>query len=380
MVLFSLFSFLFAPAIAVADDCADLGTAIPEASPHEAAPMFVQYAACAPADARAAAAEVLPGLLAGESGHDAAVAAIRVGAGVDARSWIVGLMSDERAPAIRAVGKACGEDPSVQAFFVDTAAALGDEFWSQRWYRGLAKCRVALIKQLLTERVDAGMGDDRGQYFSVVQAWASNVAAGSLPKLAEMITLATETEVKINLIQAFSDAAQVGSIDGMDVKVADAAARTIVALAPTLPAKAVEQGRITLQSLDHEQEADGLSLVRYKDLLQKDDTLLYGVVVVETATCKNGKVSQRVHVAEAVDPGQTWPDQLTDKVQATAEHSWNLNLAERCKGEGKTEVKVPDAPFADKPAFRKWVEAQIEEATDADVKKPVRMDHDPIEF
>ncbi len=376
MVLFSLLWSL----VAVADDCASLTQQIKDGSPHEAAPLYVQYSQCDPSGAASMAAEVLPRLLGGDAGHEAVVSAIRVGAGDQALSWVKNLMSDERAPAVRAIGKACKDDETVQQFFTDTASSLGEDFWAQRWYRGLADCRVASIQDILSKRVDEGVGEDRSQYFSVVQAWASNVAATAVPKLAEMIGATDELEIQINLVQAFSDAAQVGSLAGTDNKVADAAASTIVGLAAALPSPAIEQGRITLQSLGHEQEADALAKVRYNALLQKDDSLLYGVVVVETATCKNGKTSQRVHVAEAIDPGQTWPDQLVDKLTVSVQHAWDLNLAERCKGEGKTDVKVPGEPFADKAAFRKWVDEQIKAATHADVKKPVRVDQDDIEL
>lgn len=376
MLLFSLMISL----TALADDCGELADQLTEASPHEAAPMFVQFASCDPKAAAAKADTVLPRLLGGTAGHEAALAAIRAGAAPAARTWVQSLMSDERAPAIRAIGKACEKDASVQAFFTDAAEELGEAFWSERWYRGLAACRVASIQTLLTTQVAKGAGENRSQYFAVVQAWASNLASAAVPKLAEMIPSATEPEIQLNLVQAFADAAQVGTLQGTEIKIADLAAAAITALAPTLPSKVVEQSRITLMALDHEQAADQLAKVRYSELLQKDDTLLYGGVLIESATCKNGKVSQRAHVAEAIDPGQTWPDQLKDKLMASAGVLWRLNLAERCKGEGTLNMVVPDAPFENPGSFRKWADGAIKAATHADVKKPVRVDHDPIEL
>ena len=65
-----------------------------------------------------------------------------------------------------------------------------------------------------------------------------------------------------------------------------------------------------------------LVALRYKDVQQSDGSLLYGAVVFENATCKNEKVAQRYHVAEALDPGQTWPDQLEDKVRTSVDLNW----------------------------------------------------------
>ncbi len=98
---------------------------------------------------------------------------------------------------------------------------------------------------------------------------------------------------------------------------------TIVDLAPAWPDKAVEQARITLRTLGDERASDTLVLVRYKSVLQKEGGLLYGAVVVEDATCKNGKHEQVVHTAEVEDPGQTWPDQLREKVNESVRHGWS---------------------------------------------------------
>ena len=103
-------------------------------------------------------------------------------------------------------------------------------------------------------------------------------------------------------------------------------------------------------------------------------------MVFENATCKNGKAAQRYHLAEAVDPGQTWPDQVEEKVKDLAEREWELNLAERCKGEGEVKVVVPDAPFADKESLRKWFKDSIRAHTNSAVKRAVRVEHDPVKF
>ena len=120
--------------------------------------------------------------------------------------------------------------------------------------------------------------------------------------------------------------------------------------------------------------------VRHAAVLQDDGNLLYGTVVFENATCKNGKIQQRYHVAPVTDPGQTWPDQLEEKVQSTVDANWELNLAERCKGEGEIKILVPDVPFENKEAMRKWFKSVIKQNTNAEAKKSVRVDQDTVEL
>ena len=169
-------------------------------------------------------------------------------------------------------------------------------------------------------------------------------------------------------------------LNGLDANIAEKAADAVRALAPKLPSEAMDKARATLQTLMDEAGADQLVALRYKDLQQSDGTLLYGAVIFENANCKNEKVAQRYHVAEALDPGQTWPDQLEEKVRTSVELNWSLNLAERCKGTGEVVYLLPDQPFADKDAFRAWVKDMVRKNTKAEVKKAVRVDAEPIQL
>jgi hypothetical protein len=149
-------------------------------------------------------------------------------------------------------------------------------------------------------------------------------------------------------------------------------------LGPKLSTKAVDQARITLNVLQDEEGSDKLVLHRFKEVAQEDGSLLYGTVVYETATCKNGKLKQRYHVAEVVDPGQTWPDQLEERLKSTVENNWKLTLAKSCKGEGEIKYLTPSAPFADEAGFRLWVKKVTRENTSPDVKKAARIDEEAI--
>ena len=69
-----------------------------------------------------------------------------------------------------------------------------------------------------------------------------------------------------------------------------------------------------------------------------------------------------------------------DTVSGSIEVTWKLNLAERCKGEGDMEILVPSSPFADKSEFKSWVQDQLKVKIKASVKRPVRVDEEPIQL
>ena len=257
---------------------------------------------------------------------------------------------------------------------------MGDDFWTERWYRALTQCRSESTTKLLVDRVEQGAGEDRSSFFGVVEAYAVNVGMDAIPKLSALVAAESDLEMQVNLIGAFADASQAGTVQGLDAKIAEKAADAVRALAPDLPATTMDKARATLQTLMDEAGADQMVALRHKDLLQADGTLLYGTVVFENAMCKNEKVAQRYHVAEAHDPGQTWPDQLEEKVRTSTEMNWSLNLAERCKGTGDVKYHVPEAPFADKDAFRAWVKEVVRKNTSAEIKKPIRVDQEPIQL
>ena len=365
---------------AFAQDCdgAALSKDILELGPHEAAPAYVQLAACDAGAAKKVASKVVPSLIGETDGFAAAVAAIEVGAGSVVMDWMATLQRDEQSRAVRAYGKRCQESTAVQGFLVSAESTLGDQFWSDRWYRALTECRSAGTTGLLTKRVDAGASEDRSAFFGVVEAYAVNVGDGALPKLSELVKAEEDLEMQINLVGAFADAAQAGTVSGLNPQIAEMAASAVRGLADGLAPEAVDKARTTLNVLNDEAGADALAAVRYKALAQDDGNLLYGTVVFENATCKNGKVQQRYHVAPVTDPGQTWPDQLEEKVQSTADANWELNLAERCKGEGEVKVLVPDSPFANKDAMRKWFKDAIKQNINAEAKKSVRVDQDAV--
>ena len=376
-----LFSLLMAGA-AFAQDC-DVRTMSKEilaAGPHEAAPMFAQLAECDAKAAARVAGKVIPTLIGESDGFDAALAAINVGSGASVMAWMPTLQRDEMSRAIRAFGKKCQDSEGVQGFLIDAHKTLGDQFWTDRWYRALTECRSEPITTLLAQYVDSGAGDDRGAFFGVVEAYATNAGPTAIGKLATLVEKEEDIEMQINLINAFSDAAQAGTVAGLNVETASIAAATLRALGPKLPPKAVDQARITLSVLQDEEGSDKLVVHRYKEAKQEDGSLKYGAVVYETATCKNGKMKQRYHVVEAIDPGQTWPDQLEERLKSTVEINWKMNLAASCKGEGEIKYLTPSGPFTDEAAFKLWVKEVVRKNNNPAVKKATRIDEETIEL
>lgn len=374
---------LMAQSHAAGCDAKALQKQLTDAAPQQVPEVYISLATCDANAARGVTAATLPRMVSGDQANAAAVAAIKAGAGKEVRAWIDGLMSDERGAVLGALGGACTNTKEVQTFFLDTAAATGDEFWTKRWFRPLAECRAPDIQNFLVKEfgvITTATMRDQTRFLGIVEVTARNLGGGAVPMLKDLLAKTTDDERQSYVVNAFSDAAGVGSVAGMDSKAAEAGVAAIVGLADTLGVKAVDQARTTLRALGDERASDEMAGFRYKTVKQADGNLLYGVVVFETATCKNGKTSQMMHVAEVLDPGQTWPDQLLAKVESSAKTGWKLDLAEKCKGEGKLDFKVTGEPMADAKALKKWTDEQLEIAGKTAVDKRARMDHDPIKL
>jgi len=376
-----LFVAVALPSLANAQDCdaPALAQETAEATPMSAARAYVQLAACDAGMAKSVADATLPRLLAGEEANQAAVAAIKAGAPDAVVTWMGGLQSDERTRAIRDLGEACNENDEVQAFFIDRAAKLGDKFWSDRWYRALTTCRQPSVQSILSAELDKGLGADRLRYFAVLETYARSSGAAALERLQTIAKDIDDPEAEVNVVAAFADAARVGTPEGADASTAAAASAAITAVAGDLTAKGVEQARMTLLALGDEQGSDDLMAVRYKAVDQGGGNFLWGVIAEEKATCKNGKVAQRMHVSLVHERGNTWPDQLQDKVEAASAVNWDLNLAEKCKGTGETTWHLPSAPFANEADFKSWADKIIDDKKD-DAAKFTRLDPEPLKI
>ncbi len=375
-----LLSPLFSAPAHAACDAKAIVAEMAEASSLSAATLFVDLAACDAALAKKLAPKELPHMIGGEEGNAAMLAAIDLGATDAAVAWIDALQSDDRAKAMGALGEACPSSETVQDFFVSRAQKLGADFWTQRWYGALATCPAQKVQALLATEVDKGLGTDRARFFSVLDTYARGSGAQAIPRLKGLLAGTGDDEAQSRIVASFAEAARVGSLEGTDTAAATAATAAITELSPGLTVKGIEQARITLKSLGAEQAADELAGIRYAKLKKGDGSMLWGAVVLEDATCKNGKRMQRAHVAEVIEPGRTWSDEMEGKVRSSAEVAFTLDLAAKCKGTGTLSVKVSPEPLADTAAFKAWAGTTLDAMKAPDAAKFIRMDQDKLKL
>ena len=315
---------------------------------------------------------------ANDEGYEAIVRAVTIGADAPVHAWIDGLQSDSRSHAISALGKSCKDSEEVQAFFIGRSETLGKEFWDQRWYKGLSNCGVDPIENLLWGQLSSGVNGDYTLFYGVLEAYARCAAGDAVPKIKELLDGAEDAEMQSNLMIALGDASQLGSVDGPNAKIMSDAVEVILSAQERLKPQALKQARQSLLALDAEKASDELAAIYHKDLIQGDGDFMWGVISVETATCKNGKMKQRVQLATVSESGNTWGDQFQERVEASIRARWTLDLAERCKGTGEVQTLVPSQPFKDKAAYKEWVEAQLKEIQRADIPKLIRVDNDAL--
>ncbi len=338
---------LLALSTASAQDCNTkaLKAGLAESTPTGVPVAFNAMAECDAALAAKSAPQALEKVLPGKEGNEVLVTAVKVGASEPAMSYIKGLQSDERSRAVASLGTACNGNEQVSAFLTSAAESLGDEFWTDRWYRSLTECRNDEVQALLQSEVDKPE-HDQTRFFGVVEVYARNLGKDAIPTLKRLLGELQNEEELTYVVNAFADAAQVGSLEGQNAETTQLAVAAIVEMAPALPPKAVEQARTTLLSLGAEAEANSLGGVRYKDRMV-DGKLQYGVVVVETATCKKGEQMVGVHLGVLEEGGNAWPDQVAAQVDG-ASYGWEYNLAadRKCKGTSQNTVFITKQPVS----------------------------------
>lgn len=336
---------LLALSTASAQDCntKTLKAGLAESTPTGVPVAFNAMAECDAALAAKSAPQALEKVLPGKEGNQVLVTAVKVGASEPAMAYIKGLQSDERSRAVASLGTACNGNEQVSGFLTSAAESLGDEFWTDRWYRSLTECRNDEVQALLQSEVDKPE-HDQTRFFGVVEVYARNLGKDAIPTLKRLLGELQNEEELTYVVNAFADAAQVGSLEGQDAETTQLAVAAIVEMAPALPPKAVEQARTTLLSLGAENEANSLGGVRYKDRMV-DGKLQYGVVVVETATCKKGDQMVGVHLGVLEEAGNAWPDQVAAQVDG-ASYGWEYNLAadRKCKGTSQNTVFITKQP------------------------------------
>lgn len=347
--------------LSLAQDCnvRALQEELEEVSPSNVPAAFDELAACDAVAAKAAASVAFERVLSGEGGNQLVISAVKVQAWDEPRTWITGLQSDERSRTIAALGAACGKHEEVASFLVYTQTKLGDGFWTNRWYRSLAECRQPAVQEMLYNEVSSGQ-KDRTRYFGVLEVYSRNLGAGAIPLLSEQLATITDEEELTYIVNAFADAAHVGALEGQNPEATKLAVEAIVAAAPDLPPRAVEQGRTTLRSLGDEDAANKLVAIRYQDVM-RDDGLHWGLVAVETGTCKKD-TRVNIHTGKVIEAGTMWPDQVAAVIEEATSAAWSWPLAKKC--EVQTQIIISAEPM-DAAGMNAWTKEQVHDATRA---------------
>ena len=199
----------------------------------------------------------------------------------------------------------------------------------------------------------------------MLTTYATNAGAASVPTIQAMAGKETDPLVVIDLVRALPAAGGVGALTGPDEARITAALAGLNAMAPKLPERAFPEARKAYLALGDEMSADKLVKIRFGSVLQ-NDKLMYGIIALETATCKKGDTRMTLHAAVVLDDGHSWPDELAERAQPNAialfmpgvVSATTGALAEGCKGTGTVEWIVPDEPFANLAAYNGWVAAE----------------------
>lgn len=380
--LLALLALLVLPAPSQAQACnpAALGKALAEASPVQAGALFVELAACDVPAARKVVGKELLRVVPGTDGDAAAVAAVEIGATDVLLRWMAGMEPKDRARTISALGEACESRPPVREFLLSGRDRLGEAFWTDRWFRALSRCQGPEVGALLATELDRPPGPDRTRFLGLLEVYARSQGPAAIPKLKELAGKHGDVETLTYIVQAFADAARVGTAGARPEDVA-AAAAALVELGPSLPPKVVDAARVALQSMGAEAQADGLAMERWRERRQADGSLLWGAVVVETSPCKKGSQTWRnIHPVLLRDPGGIWVDQLAARAQARVEPALGLSLGKKCKAEASLDWRFPKEPFADEAAWQAWRAEQLKAIEEKVVDRSAVLEHPRLDL
>lgn len=364
---------LIAPGFAQDCDARLLSKKITDASPVGVASIFEELAECDAKRATRSAPEAFGRMIWGERSVGALVAAITLGQNDLVRDWIGQLRSDERSSAVASLGAACAGNEPVADFLTQSHDVLGEKFWSQRWYRALSECRFDSVKELLTKAVDETKGD-RDRFLGVLEVYARNQGPGAVEKITTLLKENEDDELAVYLVKTYADAAQVGSAEGQNEEATAAGIAAILELAPSMSVRALKQSQTTLLGLGAEEQSKGLVGIHYSNLMWDDGLLHYGLVVVETARCKQGRKTRLgVHLGSLTEVGQRFPGAVEQEALAAAQEDWNFGLSKKCKVEQELEFFVSDQPLPDADAIAAWGKTQQDGLADRVVNKTIEF-------
>ena len=351
----------------------------------DAAQAFRDLAKCDATVANKFVSTTVPTFVPNALGFAAAADAVLTGGEQDVMKWYATLETSEQKGLLRELGNRCRKEEGIQTLFLNVANNGTQQFWKSRFHQYITDCRIEPIQTLLTNQFEKGVEQGRSQYFSVMSSMARNLEGEALPLLKGALDLAEDGEVQVNLVASLYEAVLESNENHADDKklVRDVTLGGIDAVfsnADRLQPEALLQARMVLTSLEAEQEADELAGYMYKSHRQPEGEYIWGLVVVENATCKNGKEKQRIYTSSIVEPGINWADQLSEKIEDVVSVQWEMDLAKRCKGAGDVQYVISETPIANPDALEVWQTEQRTAHTNANVKKVILLNKDPLKI
>lgn len=336
-----------------------LESTLKEATPVSTAGAWAELASCAPAKGKATAKAAFGKMLAGDDAEAAVVIAVDLGLGDLVLDWSKDIEAAPRAKTVARLGEACDDVPAVGTWLLTTPESLGERFWKERWYRAFADCRTPEIQAWLAKAVDPdnkSKGTADTAYHDLLQAYARNARAEAIPTLSSLATKLGEAD-QIAVIDAFGDAANLGSTEGIDEAARVAAVEALSEVASEVSGRAVERARGILESMEAYDEANALARYRWPERMA-GDRYGYGAAITQTITCKKGTETY-LHLAQFTEGGEAWPDQLPEKVKGALPAEWELDKRpKKCKGEDTLTVVLSSEPWGAPEAWEEFKQLQ----------------------
>ena len=350
-----------------------------------AAKAFHQLALCDATIAEKFVSTTVPTFNPNAVGYQSAADAVLIGGTESVMKWYKTLDVGEQKGLLRELGNRCQKEEKIQQLFLDVAENQTEVFWSSRYYQYLTDCRVKPLQTLMLDQYAKGVEQGRTQYFSVMSAMARNLEGSAISHLKADLEKTEEGELQINLIAAIFEAVDESNENHADdtnmvQEVAGLGIQAIYENAGRLQPEALLQARTVLTSLEAEAEADELAGYMYKAHQQPNGQYMWGLVVVENATCKKGNEKQRIYMSSILETGTNWADQLPEQIEDAVGVQWEMDLAKRCKGTGTVEYIITELPIANQDALQVWLEEKRDEKLNTEIKKPVLLVKDPLKI
>ncbi len=351
----------------------------------DAAEAFHQLSLCDTDVALKFVATTVPTFFPNAKGYRAAGDAVLVGGHQDVMKWYEILEPSEQKGLLRELGNRCQKEQVIQDFFVSVANNGTDQFWKSRFHEYITECRVSPLQELLLSQFALGVDQGRSQYFSVMSAMARNLEGNAIPELQKVLDSSEDGEVQLNLVSSIHEAVTASNTNHADDKklvrdVTVAGIDSVYGNKERLAPEAILRARMMLTAFEAEAEADDLAGYMYKSHQQPDGQYMWGLVVVENTTCKNGKEKQRIYTASVLENGTNWADQLPERIQDVVAVQWDLDLAKRCKGTEDVQYILTELPVSNLDALQVWQTEQQERLLNPNVKKPILLPKEPLKI